>query len=93
MAESKIVNEFKEHKKVMAIKMEQAKKMADDAAEEFVNSVKSLVASASVEDIKALLETADDDNFVDEMDKVAIMAMYAESHDDVGSVVIINRKQ
>lgn len=90
---NKIVSEFKEHKKVMLIKMEQATKMADDAADEFIDFVKSLVASASREDVQALLKMADEDDTIDEVDKAAILAMYIETHDDVDGVTVIKYKK
>lgn len=82
-----MVEKFKENKKVMMIKMDQVSKMADDAAEEFINSIKSLVKDASEEDLKVFLNT--NDEMLEVEDKLAIVAAYAESHEDVGGIAII----
>lgn len=81
------IEQFKENKKVMMIKMEQANKMADAAAEEFIDSIKSLVKDASEEDLKEILNT--NDEMLEFEDKMAIIAAYAESHEDVGGIAII----
>lgn len=71
-----IVEKFKENKKVMEIKMEQASKMADAAADEFVKSIMTLVKDASVEEIKEFIEL--NDKTIDEEDKLFIIATYAD---------------
>ncbi len=76
---------FKENKKAMEIKMEQASKLADAASEEFIESIKSLVKDASVEDVEKMLSTNDED--VSEVDKLAIAAMFAQER-GVGIMVI-----
>lgn len=48
-----MIEKFKENKKVMEIKMEQASKMADAAADEFVKTLGPLVKDASREDIES----------------------------------------
>ena len=68
---------FKENKKAMEIKVEQANKLADDAANEFLESIKSLVKDASVEDVQAFLNAND----IEELDKLAIATMFAKEHD------------
>lgn len=82
-----MIEKFKENKKVMMIKMDQASKMADEAAEEFISTLKPLVESASEEDLKTFLQA--DDEFIENEDKLAIIAAYAETHDDVGGIAII----
>ena len=82
-----MIEKFKENKKVMMIKMDQASKMADEAAEEFISTLKPLVESASEEDLKTFLQT--DDELIENEDKLAIIAAYAETHDDVGGIAII----
>lgn len=82
-----MIEKFKENKKVMMIKMDQANKMADEAAEEFISTLKPLVESASEEDLKTFLQA--DDEFIENEDKLAIIAAYAETHDDVGGIAII----
>lgn len=82
-----MIEKFKENKKVMMIKMDQASKMADEAAEEFISTLKPFVESASEEDLKAFLQA--DDEFIESEDKLAIIAAYAETHDDVGGIAII----
>lgn len=71
-----IVEKFKENKKVMEIKMEQASKMADTAANEFVKSIMTLVKDASVEEIKEFIES--NDKTIGEEDKLFIIATYAD---------------
>lgn len=82
-----MIEKFKENKKVMMIKMDQANKMADEAAEEFISTLKPLVESASEEDLKTFLQV--DDELIENEDKLAIIAAYAETHDDVGGIAII----
>lgn len=82
-----MIEKFKENKKVMMIKMDQASKMADEAAEEFISTLKPLVESASEEDLKSFLQA--DDELIESEDKLAIIAAYAETHDDVGGIAII----
>lgn len=82
-----MIEKFKENKKVMMIKMDQASKMADEAAEEFISALKPLVESASEEDLKTFLQA--DDELIENEDKLAIIAAYAETHDDVGGIAII----
>ena len=83
----KMFEQFKENKKVMTIKMEQASKMADAAAEEFIDSIKSLVKDASEEDLKEFMNT--NDEMVEFEDKMAVIAAYAETHEDIGGIAII----
>jgi hypothetical protein len=82
-----MIEKFKENKKVMMIKMDQASKMADEAAEEFISTLKPLVESASEEDLKTFLQA--DDELIENEDKLAVIAAYAETHDDVGGIAII----
>ena len=82
-----MLNKFKENKKVMQIKMEQASKMADVAADEFIDSIKSLVKDASEEDLKVFLNT--EDEMLEFEDKMAIVAAFAESHENIGGIAII----
>ena len=82
-----MIEKFKENKKVMMIKMDQASKMADEAAEEFISTLKPLVESASEEDLKTFLQA--DDELIENEDKLVIIAAYTETHDDVGGIAII----
>lgn len=82
-----VVEKFKENKKVMEIKMEQASKMANAAADEFTESIVTLVKDASVEEIKEFVEL--NDKAIDTEDKLAVIAAYVESHDDIGGFAII----
>lgn len=82
-----MVEKFKENKKVMEIKMEQASKMADAAAEEFIDSLKSLVKDASEEDFKQFLGA--NDEMIEAEDKLAVVAAYADTHNDIGGIAII----
>lgn len=85
-----MVEKFKESKKVMIIKMEQASKLADEAAEEFVGVVESLAKDASEEELKEFLNEKDE--MIDLEDKFAFIAAYADNHKDVGGVAIIGLK-
>lgn len=82
----KMLETFKENKKVMQIKMEQASKMADAAANEFIDSIKSLVKDASEEDVREFLNANDD--MLEFEDKLAVVAAWAEAHDASGITII-----
>ena len=72
-----MIEKFKESRKALEIKMEQANKLADDAENEFLESIKSLVKDASDEDVQAFLD-ADDDDDIEEMDKMVVEALLEE---------------
>lgn len=82
-----MLNRFKENKKIMEIKMDQASKMADEAAHEFIDSIHALVKDASEEDFKKFLQAEDD--MIELEDKFAVIAAFADTHDDIGDVTII----
>ena len=82
-----MLNKFKENKKIMEIKMDQASKMADEAANEFIDSIHALVKDASEEDFKKFLQAEDD--MIELEDKLAVIAAFADTHDDIGGVAII----
>lgn len=82
-----MLNKFKENKKIMEIKMDQASKMADEAAHEFIDSIYTLVKDASEEDLKKFLQAEDD--MIEPEDKLAVIAAFADTHDDIGGVIII----
>lgn len=82
-----MLNKFKENKKIMEIKMDQASKMADEAANEFIDSIHTLVKDASEEDLKKFIQT--DDDMIELEDKLAVIAAFADTHDDIGDVTII----
>ena len=82
-----MLNKFKENKKVMEIKMDQASKMADEAAHEFIDSIHALVKDASEEDLKKFLQAKDD--MIELEDKLAVIAAFADTHDDIGGVAFI----
>ena len=83
----RMIERFKENKKVMEIKMDQANKMADAAADEFIDSIHALVKDASEEDLKKFLQAEDD--MIEPEDKLAVIAAFADTHDDIGGVAII----
>lgn len=83
-----MLNKFKENKKVMMIKMDQVNKMADEAAHEFVDSIYALVKDVSEEDLKKFLQAEDD--MIEPEDKLAVIAAFADTHNDIGGVVIID---
>lgn len=80
-----MLKEFKENKKFMEIKMEQASKLADEAANEFIDFIHTLVKDASDEDMKEFLEANDD--MIDTEDKIAIIKAYLETHKDVNGII------
>ena len=82
-----MLNKFKENKKIMEIKMDQASKMADEAAHEFIDSIHTLVKDASEEDLKKFLQAEDD--MIELEDKLAVIAAFADTHDDIDGAVII----
>lgn len=81
-----MIEKFKENKKVMEIKMDQASKMADEAVEEFVNTLAPLVEDASEKDLREFLES--EDEMIDHEDKLAIICEYAKAQ-DAGGIAII----
>ena len=83
----RMIERFKENKKVMEIKMDQASKMADEAANEFIDSIHALVKDASEEDLKKFLQAEDD--MIEPEDKLAVIAAFADTHDDICGVAII----
>lgn len=87
-----MVEKFKNSKKTMMIKTEQAAKMANDAVDEFIDSVKSLAKDASEKDLEEILNT--DDKMVEYDDKIAIVKAYVESrsetHKNLRGVVVIS---
>lgn len=86
-----MVEKFKESKKTMMIKMEQANKLADEAAQGFIDEIESLAKDASEEDLRELLNNNDKE--IDLDDKMAFIAMFAESHGDVGGIAIIGLRK
>ena len=87
MEETNMLNKFKENKKVMEIKMDQASKMADEAAHEFIDSIHTLVKDASEEDLKKFLQA--EDGMIESEDKLAVIAAFSGAHDDICGVAII----
>lgn len=85
-----MIEKFKENKKVMEIKMEQASKMADAAADEFVKTLEPLVKDASREDIEKFLEC--EDEMIPNMYKMAVLAKFAEVNDAGGIMILGVRK-
>lgn len=82
-----MLNKFKENKKIMEIKTDQANKMADEAAHEFIDSIHALVKDASEEDFKKFIQAEDD--MIELEDKLAALAAFADTHDDIDGAVII----
>lgn len=71
-------DEFKEGKKAMEDKMTEAHKTIDCAIDEFIGKLKSLAKDMTEEELKQFLES--DDEMVEEEDKLAIIAAFAETH-------------
>ena len=86
-----MVEKFKENKKILQIKMDQAAKMVNDAAEEFVDTIESLVKDASEEDVKAFMNVKDE--MIDLEDKMAVIAAFAENHDGIAGIAIIGHRK
>lgn len=84
--EKTLMEKFKENKKIMEVKMEQAVKLRDDAVEEFTDSIMSLVEECTEDELKVFATTSDD--YIDGMDKMAVIAAYAEVHQDIDVVVM-----
>ena len=83
----KMVEAFKNSKKEMEIKFDQAKKIVDSASDEFIESIKSLAKSASEKELEEFLNC--NDEAIDFEDKLAIIAAFAEHHDDIDGMAII----
>lgn len=82
-----MLNKFKENKKIMEIKMDQASKMADEAVLEFIDSIHTLVKDASEEDLEKFIQAEDD--MIGPEDMLAVIAAFAKTHDDIGGVAIV----
>ena len=82
-----MLNKFKENKKIMEIKMDQAAKMATEATDEFIDFIHTLAKDASEEDLKDFLQSEDD--MIKVEDKLAMIAAFADTHDDISGVKII----
>lgn len=87
-----LLKRFKEDKEIMEIEMEAADKLvekatdiAETATNQFIEKLKSHVKHASKEDILGFLNAKDET--IEEMDKLAVAAIYAEEH-DTGIVAI-----
>ena len=79
-----MIVKFKVNKQLMEIKMHQARKLADEAAYEFIDSIHTLVKDASEEDVKRFLKVEDD--MIEPEDKLAVIAAFADTHDDIGDI-------
>ena len=86
-----MLEKFKEHKKEMEIKMEQAEKIADAAAEKFTSDLKVLVASATEEELKEFIESESD--VISNTDRMVVIMMFMETHEKTaGIIAMIVRK-
>ncbi len=83
-----MLQKFKENKKAMEIKMEQARKIADAAATEMIEQTMSLVENASEEELKAFLNT----DGIEEIDKIMVATMFAECHGGHVMMIGVERK-
>ena len=71
-------------KKEMNIKMEQATLIADKAADEFIDKLKVLAKNASEEDLRNVLSRES----LDDEDKMAFIAGFAQTHEDIRILAI-----
>lgn len=83
----KLVEAFKNSKKEMEIKFDQANKIIDSASDEFIESIKSLAESASEKELEEFLNC--NDEAIDFEDKLAMIAAFAEHHDNIDGMAII----
>lgn len=83
-----MIEKFRENKKVMVIKMEQANKIADEAANEFVDSLRPLVENSSDEDIEMFLRS--DDDMINPEDKLAVIAILSSIRKSISGSIIID---
>ena len=63
------------------------KKIVDSASDEFIEPIKSLAVSASEKELEEFLNC--NDEAIDFEDKLAMIAAFAEHHDDVDGMAII----
>lgn len=82
-----MLEKFKESKKVLDVKMEQAEKMATDAVEQFANEVQNLARESSEEELKAFLES--DDEAIDFPDKLAAIHGFMQSHEPTKDIAVV----
>lgn len=84
----KVAEALKSGKREMEIKFDQAKKkIVDSASDEFIESIKSLTESASEKELEEFFNC--NDEAIDFEDKLAMIAAFAEHHDDVDGMAII----
>ena len=75
-----VVELFKDGKKLMNIKMDQGKKLIDDAVTEFVSCVEGIVEEMSEEDLQRFL-VEEHDELLSFDDKLFMIAAFEETHD------------
>lgn len=80
-----MLEKFKEHKKEMEIKMEQAEKIADAAAEKFTGDLKALVASATEEEFKEFIESESD--AISDTDRMVAIMTFMETHEKNAGII------
>lgn len=81
-----LLKRFKEDKEIMVAEIDKAEELvekatqiAESATESFVEKLRVHVKHASKQDLMEFLEAKD--NSIEEMDKLAVAAMYADEHD------------
>lgn len=76
-----MLEKYRKLKEELYVKLDQASLIADKAADDFIEQMKSLVKESSEDEIMELLKS--DDEIIDDQDKLAIVAAFAESHKGV----------
>ena len=73
--------------RLSSIRLKKKKKIVDSASDEFIEPIKSLAVSASEKELEEFLNC--NDEAIDFEDKLAMIAAFAEHHDDVDGMAII----
>ena len=87
MEESKMLEKVKESKKIMEVKIEQAEKMVIGAVEQFTAELEKLARESSEEELKAFLET--DDEEIEFPEKMAAIHGYMQSHEPTKDIAVV----
>ncbi len=82
-----MLEKVKESKKIMEVKIEQAEKMAVEAADWFEAELEKLAREATEEELKAFLETNDEE--IELHDKIVALHGYMQSYELTKDIAVI----
>lgn len=91
MATNKLIENFKESKKEMKIKVKQANELIDLAMDEFFDSIISLAKNASEEEIKDFINA--EGELLETTDVIAMVTAFMETHNEIDGVMIFGKRK